>query len=56
MKDNGNIQETKTEIELVNDKPKTFAKEAQIKLDEKTRYTKEPSMPVVKTRTKVSVL
>jgi hypothetical protein len=38
------------------DKLKTIAIEAQRKLDEKTRYTKEPSKPVEKTKEKVSVL
>ena len=37
IKDEENIQESKNEIELVDDKPKTIAKEAQRKLNEKTR-------------------
>jgi hypothetical protein len=33
-----------------------IAKESQRKLDEKTRYVKDPTEPVVNTRKKVSVL
>jgi hypothetical protein len=38
--------ETNNEIEFVDDKPKTIAKESQRKLDEKTRYVKDPTEPV----------
>ena len=56
IKDEGNNQKTTNETEPVDDKLKTIAIEAQRKLDEKTRYTKEPSKPVEKNKEKVSVL
>jgi hypothetical protein len=56
IKDEGNNQKTTHETEPVDDKLKTIAIEAQRKLDEKTRYVKDPTEPVVNTREKVSVL